>query len=268
MLVSVIIPVYNSEKTINRCIESVINSIEKITTDYEIICINDGSTDSSLNLLNEYAAKNSKLIVIQQENSGAAAARNKGLEIAKGEFIAFNDSDDEWMYNHFEILYNIIKNDQTCDCISANHDIEKQKTFFLKKLTKNLYKVTLNAQQFKNRFSPPNSILRKSIIQTGIRFNPDMKGSEEFYFYNHILYSFNCLFLNQKISQSILHKMRYGECGLSGNLREMEKGELFAIADARKNLDLNLFIFISAYIFSYLKYLRRCLIVKRRKINK
>lgn len=265
MLVSVIIPVYNSESTILRCIESVVISLERVTQDYEIICVDDGSKDNSLQLLGEIASQNTKVVVVHQDNAGAATARNKGLELAKGEFIAFNDSDDEWLEDHFEVLLNVFNENPMCDCISANHDIETQTTFFLKRLQGKLHKVSLNAQQFKNRFSPPNSMISRKIIEFGIRFDSTMKGSEEFYFYNHILQRFNCLFLNQKISQSILHKMRYGQCGLSGNLKEMERGELFAIYDAWKNLGLNFFVFISAYMFSYAKYIRRFLIVKLRK---
>ena len=265
MLVSVIIPVYNSENTIHRCIESVIISLERVTKDYEIICVDDGSTDNSLRLLNEIASNNPKIVVVHQENAGAATARNKGLELAKGEYIAFNDSDDEWLENHFEILLEVFKKYPYCDCISANHDIERQTTFFLKKIDNNLYKVSLNAQQFKNRYSPPNSIVSRKIIEFGVRYNSLLRGSEEFYFYNHILHDFECLFLNKKVSQSILHKQRYGQCGLSGNLKEMEKGELFSITDSHKNLGVNFFIFFLAYIFSVLKYYKRKIIVNLRK---
>ncbi len=264
MLVSVIIPVYNSENTIYRCIESVVISLERVTKDYEIICVDDGSKDNSLQLLNDIAENNPKIIIVHQENAGAATARNKGLEQAKGEYIAFNDSDDEWMENHFEILLEVFKKHPECECVSANHEVETQSTFFLKKLDNRLYAVSLNAQQFKNRYSPPNSMISRKIIEFGVRYNPTLKGSEEFYFYNHILHDFTCLFLNQKVSQSILHKQRYGQCGLSGNLREMEKGELFSITDSYKNLGVNFFVFCTAYVFSIMKYIRRKIIVKNR----
>ncbi|MDY6826353.1 MAG: glycosyltransferase family 2 protein [Bacillota bacterium] len=90
-MVSIIIPVYNVEKYLKYCIDSVLNqTFKKI----EIILINDGSTDSSGQICNEYAKKHKNITLINQKNSGSGVARNKGLELAKGRFIAFCDPDD------------------------------------------------------------------------------------------------------------------------------------------------------------------------------
>lgn len=91
-LVSVIIPVYNTAKFLRSCLDSVINQTYQ---NLEIICINDGSTDSSVNVLNSYAKKDSRFIIISQKNGGLSSARNTGLRLAKGEYITFIDSDDE-----------------------------------------------------------------------------------------------------------------------------------------------------------------------------
>lgn len=91
MLISVIIPVYNSEKYLCRCLDSV---IEQSLKDIEIICINDGSTDNSLYLLQKYSKQDDRLKIYNQENQGAGAARNKGLKLATGKYIAFADPDD------------------------------------------------------------------------------------------------------------------------------------------------------------------------------
>ena len=98
--ISVIIPVYNVEKYLRICLESILNQNFK---GYEIILINDGSTDNSLNICREYEKKYSNIIVINEENSGPSAARNKGLEYAKGKYISFIDSDDELLPNYFKI---------------------------------------------------------------------------------------------------------------------------------------------------------------------
>ena len=104
--VSVIIPVYNTEKYLRECLDSVVNQTLK---DIEIICINDGSTDGSLDILNEYAQNDNRFIIINQENKGAGAARNKGLDVAKGEYLYFLDSDDYIcniaLYTLYEISY-------------------------------------------------------------------------------------------------------------------------------------------------------------------
>ena len=86
--VSVIVPVYNVEKYLRECLESLVNQTLK---EIEIICINDGSEDSSLEILNEYASKDSRFVIINQENCGQSVARNKGLDVAKGEYIGFVD---------------------------------------------------------------------------------------------------------------------------------------------------------------------------------
>lgn len=100
--ISVIIPVYNVEKYLRKCLDSLLNQTFK---DIEIICINDGSPDNSLNILNEYASKDERIIVISQENQGPGAARNKGLEIAQGEYLSFIDPDDWVSQNFLESLY-------------------------------------------------------------------------------------------------------------------------------------------------------------------
>lgn len=95
-LVSVIIPVYNVEKYLEKCLDSVINQTFQ---DLEIICINDGSTDNSLQILEEYSQKDERIIIINQNNKGLSGARNSGLKVAKGEYIYFLDSDD-WIKNN------------------------------------------------------------------------------------------------------------------------------------------------------------------------
>lgn len=90
-MLSVIIPVYNVEKYLRRCLDSVLNQTYR---DLEIICVNDGSTDSSLSILEEYTEKDSRIKIISQENGGLSAARNSGLKRASGDYITFLDSDD------------------------------------------------------------------------------------------------------------------------------------------------------------------------------
>lgn len=89
--VSVVVPVYNTEKYIDECLESLENQTLK---EIEIICVNDGSKDGSLQLLQKHAEKDSRIKVLSQENSGVSVARNNGLKAATGEYIVFFDSDD------------------------------------------------------------------------------------------------------------------------------------------------------------------------------
>lgn len=100
--ISVIIPVYNTEQYLIECIDSVVNQTLK---DIEIILVDDGSTDSSLSICNEYAQKDNRITVLQQDHKCAGAARNKGLEIAKGEYLSILDSDDFFELDMLQKLY-------------------------------------------------------------------------------------------------------------------------------------------------------------------
>ena len=104
---SVIIPVYNVEEYLNECLDSITNqTLEGI----EIICIDDGSTDNSPNLLKEYQKKDQRIKIITKENGGQATARNLGIKEAHGEYIAFIDSDDFIEPEMLEKLYTKAKN--------------------------------------------------------------------------------------------------------------------------------------------------------------
>lgn len=104
--ISVVVPVYNVEKYLKECIDSIIN---QTLEDIEIICVNDGSTDSSLEILNDYAKKDSRIIVINKSNSGYGHTMNMGLNAATGEYIGIIESDDFADKNMFEDLYKLAK---------------------------------------------------------------------------------------------------------------------------------------------------------------
>ena len=93
MKLSVVIPLYNKEKYIGQCLQSVLGQ-DLPESEYEIIVVDDSSTDSSYSIANGYAEKNGNIITFRQENGGAGAARNKGLEEAKGDYVYFIDADD------------------------------------------------------------------------------------------------------------------------------------------------------------------------------
>ena len=104
-LITIIIPVYNVELYLNRCIESVINQTYK---DIEIILINDGSTDNSEEICNKYAKRDKRISVINKKNGGLSDARNVGIDYSSGNYLFFLDSDDWLSKNAIEILYNNI----------------------------------------------------------------------------------------------------------------------------------------------------------------
>lgn len=89
--ISIIVPVYNVEKYLRRCLDSIVT---QTFTDWECICVDDGSPDNSGEILDEYAVKDKLFVIIHKENGGVSSARNAGFDTARGEWISFVDSDD------------------------------------------------------------------------------------------------------------------------------------------------------------------------------
>lgn len=104
-LISIIVPIYNAEQYLDRCVESVVNQTYK---NLEIILVDDGSIDASSQMCDNYAKKDSRIKVIHNENGGSAFARNAGIAIANGEYICFADSDDYLDNDMVEFLYNLL----------------------------------------------------------------------------------------------------------------------------------------------------------------
>lgn len=101
--VSIIVPVYNTSDYLTRCLDSILS---QTYSNWELIIIDDGSKDNSLNICNEYASKNKQITVLSQVNSGVSSARNRGIEVSTGEFITFIDSDDWISPDYLEMLIN------------------------------------------------------------------------------------------------------------------------------------------------------------------
>ena len=108
-MISIIIPIYNVEKYLEKCLDSILNQTYK---NLEIILIDDGSTDNSPNICNSYCEKDKRIKIIHKNNEGVSSARNKGIELSKGKYIVFIDSDDYVSNEHIEVLY---------DCIISNN---------------------------------------------------------------------------------------------------------------------------------------------------
>ena len=125
--VSVIIPVYNTENYLRACLDSVVNQTLR---DIEIICVNDGSTDNSLSILKEYAEKDSRIVLINQKNAGVSVARNNAIAVAKGEYLAFLDSDDWFEPDAMEAAYSKISQDKTDVVVFAQKNYDAPETWY------------------------------------------------------------------------------------------------------------------------------------------
>lgn len=200
--VSVVIPVYNCEKYLRECLDSVINQSLR---DIEIICVDDGSTDNSHDILLEYQKKDNRITVLFQTNQGAGAARNQGLDIARGEFVAFLDADDFFKSDMLEKSY--------VRGIKAEADIVMYRFHRYDNSTKTEYDLPhmMNKSNFPNEliFSPTEVkgnlfftitgwtwdklFSRKFIKQNDLRF-------QKVRIYNDMFFTFSAISVANKIS--------------------------------------------------------------------
>lgn len=169
IFISVVIPVYNSELYIDECLQSILK--QTIVENVELICVNDGSSDSSLDILNMYKTKFPNMIIIDQKNAGSAIARNNGLQIANGEYVYFVDNDDYLANdNCLNELYRIAKK-ASLDILNFNHLILKNnslKKFSINRENNKIYtgKEYLSTSQKGNITNTPwDKLLKRSYLK-------------------------------------------------------------------------------------------------------
>lgn len=126
-LVSVIVPVYNAQETIDKCLTSILN---QTFTDYEILLMNDGSTDGSLQVLREYEARYPFIRVIDKPNEGVAKTRNQAMTLAYGEFVMFIDNDDYIDEDYIETFYNAIKDNNLDIVVGGYRRVSNSRVLF------------------------------------------------------------------------------------------------------------------------------------------
>ena len=120
-MISIVIPLYNKEQQICKTLESV---FAQSFQDYEVVIVNDGSTDKSVEIVEGMADKRIRLI--NQKNSGVSAARNKGIQESRGEYIAFLDADDEWKPDYLETIHGLIDKYPECDVFTARYEFKDE----------------------------------------------------------------------------------------------------------------------------------------------
>ncbi|WP_434275936.1 glycosyltransferase family 2 protein, partial [Aliarcobacter cryaerophilus] len=162
-IISVVIPVYNSELYLQRCIDSILNQTFK---NFEAIFVNDGSTDNSLEILNYYKSLDNRIKIINQENCGTGEARNNGLRNALGEYILFVDSDDTIELLMLEKMYKKALEEDSDIVVCGNNKISlngnKIKDFSYKNINENnIFSLILS---FKIRSSTWDKLYKKNIF--------------------------------------------------------------------------------------------------------
>lgn len=202
--ISIIIPVYNAENTLNRCLDSIVNQEYK---NYEVILINDGSTDNSKQILDEYKDKYTNIIVKHKINEGVSSARNRGLEIASGEYIMFADSDDFLSKDCLKTLINEI-NSKNIDLITSSFfEIYTEGNIVEHNILKNSYKGlkiinNLPDYYFIEGFIHPcwgKLYKREIIINNNIKFEKQSLSEDTVFNIEYLKYCKNIGFFNEKL---------------------------------------------------------------------
>lgn len=218
--VTVVIPAYNAAQYLSETLESVLC---QTFTDFEVLIIDDGSTDSTAELAHSYAQREQRIRYFLQANQGVSASRNKGIELAKGEFIAFLDADDQWLPNklqshvhHFHSSPNLGISFARVEFMSS----DGQPTGVLS--NSKLREIVIKDLYYENLIvTPSNAVIRRAAFEQAGDFNQDrgLMGMEDAELFVRIL----CEGWKVEGIHQVLTRYRTAEAGVSSNLYRMEQ---------------------------------------------
>lgn len=221
--VSIIIPAYNCEKYVGRCIESVVT---QTLFSLQILLIDDGSSDSTGDIADEYASSDSRIQVIRQANGGVSSARNTGLKLAKGKYVGFVDSDDYIEPDMFEKLFFAAKSAEAdiAACSYFVEDGQKQYLYQMEDVSFDIQKYGLDQYLLKNVLIHPvlwNKIYRREVLmQNQLQFY--MNAGEDFLFnIEYAPYANRTVNLKEPLyhyvqrKDSIMHSVRKSNAGMT-----------------------------------------------------
>lgn len=194
MKYSVIIPVYNAERTLRRCLDRL---LPQLNSDIEVLLINDGSEDESERICQEYETKSSFIKCFTQKNSGVSVARNKGIDNAEGEYLVFVDSDDYISKDYFETVSHYLKNNKTDLLLFSAMFLSRTNTPTVSYGNKETVTDTQVAKRFlslykqNNVYTLWNKVFSKRIIdENNIRFDSKLHiGEDAVFIFQYFLYA-------------------------------------------------------------------------------
>jgi glycosyltransferase EpsH len=255
-LISVIVPVYNVEKYLPTCLNSILNQTFK---NFELILVDDGSTDRSLEIIEEYARKDNRISVIKQKNQYAGVARNNGLAIAKGKYVMFLDSDDFFAPNMLKCLYKTAEkyNAQIVECGSYRFDDKTKQVFkgygFLKKISIKSSK-TLGENVLNTASSVPwdKLILKSFLLKSGIKYQEIECYNDEYFNRMIVAVAEKIIFIRKRL---IYYRVNNPK-SLQGNKQKNLLCLVLTLVDLKHNLELRK-IYNGKVKKSYLKHALR-----------
>lgn len=271
MDISIIVPVYNVEKYLNCCIDSLLN--QNFKGEYEIICVNDGSTDGSLQILQSYKEISKKVVIIDQKNKGLSGARNTGLKKAKGKYVMFLDSDDYLKHSEvLSLMYNEIeKNDLDFVIADFEYDYEDKKKNYRKQRDGSIKNKIMNGKDFYDLGIKTKSIMsvvwnklykRKFLIENNLYF-------VEGIIYEDMEFTPKVYYLADKVKYIdeviIMYRQREGSIMNNNNINKLN--DYFVIADSLRefNKKFNSKTLLNSELYIYVTVIRKLKYIEDKK---
>ena len=254
--ISVVIPMYNSEKTIVRALESV-RKQTYIKNINEIIIMNDGSTDLSLDVVKNYQTNHPelKIKIFSQKNKGVSSARNFCMTKVKSDWIALLDADDEWLPEKIEKQVNVLLANPQIDFMGGK--MNKKPLRILWKKIDTLHRADIKELCIKAFPQTSTVLFKKKIFEDIGGYDESMKYGEDMNYFFKICLLYNYYYLPEQLIIYDGGKRGFGQNGLSGNLKEMYKGNIKNLKELSKNKNISALFYISMRMFYFLKYIRR-----------
>ena len=263
--VSIIVPVYNTEKYLRTCLDSI---MAQTFTDFEAILVDDGSTDSSGRICDEYATKDSRFVVVHKQNGGVSSARNIGIEKAKGRWVTFVDCDD-WLDSHFLESFVVYDDDNKnrliiggCTRFGDYGGVLGPKNTETIEIKNKLSCLWNDLNGFVYWYPWGKMFNRETIIENGIRFDKSMFYSEDFIFileYLNVISSFQTItkyeyHYLQTRNKSDKFKMSFEQFIshlniIEKSINQIEKKCNYKFNIVRNNVRLRLFNNFISYLF-------------------
>lgn len=232
--------------------------------DFEILIVNDGSSDKSVQIIEDFKEKNpsQNIILIHQENGGVSKARNAAMKMAKGEFIALLDSDDEWLPEKTDKQMKFLQDENlNIDFITSLWNEEKV-MFPYSMNEHNLVEISLKKLLLKITGQTSTAIFKRKILENTGFFDENQWYSEDANYWMRISEKNKMMLLPEKLVIAGNGKKSFGISGLSANLVEMEKGIQKNLREMYQTNRINLPEYLFYFVFSKLKYLIRPLRAK------
>lgn len=271
MDISIVVPVYNVEKYLKECLDSLLN--QDFKGQYEIICVNDGSTDNSLEILKSYKNTNDKIAILNQENKGLSSARNTGIKNANGKYVMFVDSDDYLKKNKvLSLLYSEVeKNDLDFVIADFEYDYEDKSKNYRKKRVESIKNNVMSGRELYDLGVKTKSIMsivvnklyRKSfLIENNLNF---LEGI----LYEDMEFTPKAYYLAKRVKyiDEVIYMYRQREGSITNKINIKKINDYLVVAESlnRFNKNYNSSILYNCELYMYVIFLRKMKYLEEKK---